>query len=246
MSFPLSGFAICLDLRVSEQEMVSKALYEQVVAESVRLSQQLAAAVARIEELEARLATSSKNSSKPPSSDGLGRPAPRSLRKNSGRGPGRPKGQAGFTLEPVADPTHRCRHEPHACAGCGADLVGAPVVGVEARQVFDLPVIASGGHPARSGRRAVLVRDGDQGPPTGGGRRAGAVRATPGRGRDLPLSWPVPVQGPYRRRAGRPVRRCRGRRHGRVFDGQDGRHHHRSGDPGDHRPDRRGRGGALR
>jgi transposase len=95
----------------------------------------------RIEELEARLAISSKNSSKPPSSDGLAKPAPRSLRKKSGRGPGRPKGQTGFTLEPVADPDHRRRHEPHACPGCGAELTGAPVAGVESRQVFDLPVL---------------------------------------------------------------------------------------------------------
>jgi transposase len=142
VSLLLSGFVICLDLHVSEQGMVPKALFEQVVAENVRLGQELAAAVARIEELDARLAMSSKNSSKPPSSDGLAKPAPRSLRKQSGRGPGRPKGQAGFTLEPVADPKHRRRHEPHACAGCGGDLADAPVTGVEARQVFDLPVIA--------------------------------------------------------------------------------------------------------
>jgi hypothetical protein len=45
-------------------------------------------------------------------------------------------------LEPVADPTRRRRHEPHACAGCSGDLGDAPVVGVESRQVFDLPVIA--------------------------------------------------------------------------------------------------------
>jgi len=141
VSVPMSGFATCLDLHVSEQEMVPKALYAQVLAENARLSQQFAAALARIEELEARLATSSRNSSKPPSSDGLAKPAPRSLRKASGRGPGRPKGQAGFTLEPVADPQHRRRHEPLACSGCGADLTGAPVAAVEARQVFDLPVI---------------------------------------------------------------------------------------------------------
>jgi hypothetical protein len=66
VSFLLSGFAICLDLHVSEQEMVPKSLYGQVVAENVRLSQQLAVAVARIEDLEARLSMSSKNSSKPP------------------------------------------------------------------------------------------------------------------------------------------------------------------------------------
>lgn len=140
VSFPVSGFATCLDLHVSEQEMVPQALYEQVLAANVQLGQQLVAALARIEDLQARLATSSKNSSMPPSSDGLAKPSPRSLRKASGRGPGRPKGQAGFTLEPVASPDHRRRHEPYACAGCGADLTGAPVAAVERRQVFDLPV----------------------------------------------------------------------------------------------------------
>ncbi len=144
----VSWFVTCLDLRVSEQEMVPQALYERVLAENTRLtasvtdlSLQLRVALVRVEELEARLAMSSKNSSKPPSSDGLGKPAPRSLRTKSGRGPGRPKGQAGFTLEPVVDPGYRRRHEPHACVGCGADLGAAPVAGVEARQVFDLPVI---------------------------------------------------------------------------------------------------------
>jgi len=116
--------------------------YEQLTAENAELRADLAQAQARIEDLEARLGLSSRNSSKPPSSDGLAKPAPKSLRKKSGRGPGRPKGQAGFTLEPVAEPTHRRRHEPPACAGCGGDLAGARVVAVESRQVFDLPPIA--------------------------------------------------------------------------------------------------------
>src|SRR5664280_2270920 len=121
----------------------------QVRAESLKmrasmadLSEQLSVALARIEELTARLGMSSRNSSKPPSSDGLAKPAPKSLRAKSGNPPGRPKGQAGVTLEPVEVPDHEFTHEPQACAGCGGDLAGAPVVGVEARQVFDLPPIA--------------------------------------------------------------------------------------------------------
>lgn len=39
----------------------------------------------------------------------------------------------------VDDPDERLRHEPGSCAGCGGDLAGAAEVGVERRQVFDLP-----------------------------------------------------------------------------------------------------------
>ena len=54
------------------------------------LSCQLEQALGRIVELKARLKQSSANSSKPPSSDGLAKPAPKSLRRKSGRGPGPP------------------------------------------------------------------------------------------------------------------------------------------------------------
>jgi transposase len=52
---------------------------------------ELGRAQERIAELEARLAQTPRNSSKPPSSEGLAKPAPRSLRKKSGR---RPAGRA--------------------------------------------------------------------------------------------------------------------------------------------------------
>jgi transposase len=48
-------------------------------------------------------------------------------------------GHPGSTLAQVADPNERLRHEPGPCEGCGADLADAPEVGVERRQVFDLP-----------------------------------------------------------------------------------------------------------
>jgi transposase len=96
---------------------------------------------ARIEELEARLNANSRNSSKPPSSDGLAKPAPKSLRRKSGRKPGGQAGHPGSTLAQVTDPDEVIRHEPGACGGCGAGLADAPQVGVERRQVFDLPPI---------------------------------------------------------------------------------------------------------
>jgi transposase len=92
----------------------------------------------RITELEARLKKTSRNSSKPPSSEGLGKPAPRSLRKKSGRGQ---DGHEGRTLGKVARPDREVRHDPARCGGCGAGLAGQPVTGVERRQVFDLPPV---------------------------------------------------------------------------------------------------------
>ena len=76
--------------------------YDDLVARNAELAAGLEQALARIADLEARLRLSSSNSSKPPSSDGLAKPAPKSLRGRSGRGPGRPKGQDGVTLERVA------------------------------------------------------------------------------------------------------------------------------------------------
>jgi hypothetical protein len=92
-------------------------------------------------ELRRRLGLNSRNSSKPPSSDGLAKPAPKSLRGRSGRGPGKPAGGAGGTLRQVADPDERVVHVPERCSGCGEALDGAVVVSLAARQVFDLPPI---------------------------------------------------------------------------------------------------------
>ncbi len=84
---------------------------------------------------------SSSNSSKPPSSDGLAKPAPKSLRGRSGRGPGRPKGQDGVTLERFADPDVVIRHLPQVCAGCGNGLAGATEAGMTWRQLVDVPPV---------------------------------------------------------------------------------------------------------
>jgi transposase len=105
---------------------------------------ELAQARERIAELEARLRQTPRNSSRPPSSEGLDKPPPRprSLRKKSGRKPGGQDGHEGSTLAQVARPDRELRHEPGCCERCGAGLAGRPVTGVERRQVFDLPEVA--------------------------------------------------------------------------------------------------------
>jgi transposase len=122
--------------------------YEVLAALVVSLRREVAEAQAelgrareRIAELEARLAQSPRNSSKPPSSEGLDKPPPRqrSLRKRTGRRPGGQEGHKGTTLVQVALPDREARHEPGSCWGCGAGLAGRPVTSVERRQVFDLP-----------------------------------------------------------------------------------------------------------
>ena len=93
---------------------------------------------AEIVAMRAQLGSNSKNSSKPPSSDGLAKPAPRSLRRKGGK-PGGQDGHRGQTLRQVMTPDRIVRHEPVCCAGCGRPAARAAPVGVERRQVFDLP-----------------------------------------------------------------------------------------------------------
>jgi len=95
---------------------------------------------AEIAELKRQLAASSRNSSKPPSSDGLDKPAPKSLRGRSERKPGGQPGREGRTLRQVERPDEVVVHEPGACTGCGGTLTGEDrPAGVLRRQVFDIP-----------------------------------------------------------------------------------------------------------
>lgn len=94
----------------------------------------------RIKQLEARLALNSKNSSKPPSSDGLNKPSPKSLRVAGQRPTGGQKGHPGSTLSQVTEPDQVVVHDvPNQCQACQQKLPFAYVF--EARQVFDLPVL---------------------------------------------------------------------------------------------------------
>jgi len=116
--------------------------YDELAALAVRQAEQIEQLKTEVAELRRQLGQNSRNSSKPPSSDSpFVKPAPKSLRRRSGRKPGGQPGHRGSTLAQVADPNERLRHEPGPCSGCGADLTEAPEVGMERRQVFDLPPI---------------------------------------------------------------------------------------------------------
>lgn len=95
----------------------------------------------RIETLEASAALNSRNSSKPPTSDGYAKPKPKSLRGKSGKKSGGQPGHPGATLEPVKVPDITKVHKLSLCpCGCGSDLSALPVLEyAPPRQVLDLP-----------------------------------------------------------------------------------------------------------
>jgi len=108
-------------------------------------NQQLMKQIARFEEeinaLKSQLSQNSRNSSKPPSSDGYGKPKPKSQRKKSTRSSGGQPGHKGHTLKQVEHPDQTEHHEVSHCSQCGEDLSTHSASEHEARQVFDLPEI---------------------------------------------------------------------------------------------------------
>ena len=101
---------------------------------------ELAGARERIAELEARLKQNPRNSSRPPSSEGLAKPAPDNGRCASGAAasPAGRTGIRGRRWRRWPGRTGRSATSRAAAARCRAGLAGRPVTGVERRQVFDL------------------------------------------------------------------------------------------------------------
>ena len=112
----------------------------ELEAENAALREQVTVLAERVQELEARLAKDSHNSSKPPSSDGLARKT-KSLRRRSGKKPGGQIGHRGETLRLVATPDAVSRAPagdlcsvPGAtlCRGGGSAAGAAPGAGAAA------------------------------------------------------------------------------------------------------------------
>jgi transposase len=120
-------------LSVAEKDALIRTQFAQIQV----LVAEVAALTAKVAELEGRLALNSRNSSKPPSSEGYGKPKPKSLRRPGKNPPGGQKGHEGHTLQKAESPNHLILHAPRAICECGLPLPEATVV--EARQVFDLP-----------------------------------------------------------------------------------------------------------
>jgi transposase len=102
------------------------------------LTAQMVVMQERIKYLEGRLALNSKNSSKPPSSDGLSKPAPKSSRKPGQKPSGGQPGHDGRTLRQSAHVDETVVHQADThCSACHLELREHTIA--EIRQVFELP-----------------------------------------------------------------------------------------------------------
>lgn len=107
----------------------------------VALQERVARLEAENQSLRDQLAKNSRNSSKPPSSDGYSKPSPKSLRPKGQRKTGGQPGHQGHTLEQVAQPDRIVEHPVRTCPECRTDLSSVPVEATQRRQVFDLPPV---------------------------------------------------------------------------------------------------------
>jgi transposase len=105
------------------------------------LQQFVTAQAAEMQKLRDELAKNSRNSGKPPSSDGLKKPGTNNLRRKTGRPSGGQKGHAGRTLKMVEQPDHVQLHQVSVCSRCATDLQAVESGGHERRQVFDIPPV---------------------------------------------------------------------------------------------------------
>jgi transposase len=125
------------DLSAFPPEAQTIILQQQALIQ--QLTQQVEALLRRVQQLEDQLSKNSRNSGKPPSSDGLKKPKPKSLREKGKRKSGGQEGHEGTTLLQVENPDEVVKHEQPQCPQCQQDLTEANVVSVTKRQVFELP-----------------------------------------------------------------------------------------------------------
>jgi len=148
---------------LSEEEV--GALYDQgkepMVWAFMRLQDQLAQSLEKVDRLEVRVNRletqvnqNSQNSSKPPSSDGYRKPAPKSSREKTGLKPGGQVGHTGITLERIAEADHTLEYWPEYCECCGEQLGRTHASGCEIRQVHDIPPV----HIETTDHKAMQVR----------------------------------------------------------------------------------------
>ena len=123
-------------------EAAVRDLFRDVAVQVEELARQLAKHGEALQAIQARLAKDSRNSGKPPSSDGYSKAQrTQSLRQSGNKPNGGQPGHEGHTLHASAHPDRTETHEAPTCAHCQAPLADTEATGYEERQVFDIPAI---------------------------------------------------------------------------------------------------------
>jgi hypothetical protein len=131
-------------LRLPTEEEVRAATREgedAVVGLVSSLVEAIALLSAEVQALKDQIAKNSRNSGKPPSSDGLKKPRTQSLRKSSGKKSGGQPGHKGHTLKAVTNPDYIEPHRVMCCRHCQTPLEQVQPKAYEKRHVFDLPPV---------------------------------------------------------------------------------------------------------
>lgn len=111
---------------------------EYVVKVLMDFSKRLTLLEAEVERLNGQLNKNSRNSHKPPSTDGLKKPPPKKQKKKTKKTGAQP-GHKSSTLEPVDNPDHTLKMEVTHCEHCATNLEDVKATFQESHQVFDLP-----------------------------------------------------------------------------------------------------------
>lgn len=124
---------------MQDREAKKRALLKLIKKDPEAVVELLLDLMERVEVLEQQLAKNSRNSSKPPSSDGYAKPKPKSLRRKGRRKSGGQPGHRGKTLQLSANPDRIVKHTLSRCPLLAERFSDKDIVNIIKRQVFDMP-----------------------------------------------------------------------------------------------------------
>ena len=123
-----------MDIKLEELMELDK---EEIIKVLFAIIQKQAEEIA---ELKAQINQNSNNSSKPPSSDGLAKPAVKSLREKSGKKAGGQKGHKGHGLKIEQEADEEVIVTPLHCPNCARNLSNEPMFHADTRYVYDVEI----------------------------------------------------------------------------------------------------------
>jgi transposase len=127
--------------QVLERQELEKLEKSSLIELIVVMQAQLTKQSEQIQKLSDQIAKNSRNSGKPPGSDGLKKMKTQSLRQKGERPFGGQPGHTGDTLKMVVEADKIVNHPVTSCPHCQHDLRAVEAIDYDKRQVFDIPAL---------------------------------------------------------------------------------------------------------